>query len=337
MSAGRVDFDFRLDGKTALVTGGAAGIGAAIAAGYAAKGARIAVVDLNETVAAQTASGLSTESRGFYCDVADPDSVRGTVDAVLDVFGRVDILVNSAGVVHLAAAEDLSVNAWDATIDVNLKGTFLMCQAAGRSMLEAGGGVIVNMGSQPPPSHWTSTWPTVRRSSVWWGCRRCWQPNGARAVCASTPSRPLWCSPNSVARRGTARTVMRSRSSSRRDGSPIRTRSPRPQCIWRPTPRRWSTAPTWSSTGLHHQVVATGKVEAIEHYEPVELQSLKLSHSTYLLPPGVGGNGEASSRDVSSPSICVTVSRRRSSTSATHSKSRSRTLGMFVPFVAVHH
>jgi NAD(P)-dependent dehydrogenase (short-subunit alcohol dehydrogenase family) len=148
ISVGSVDFDFRLDGKTALVTGGAAGIGAAIAAGYATKGARIAVVDLNETAAAKTASGLPTESRGFYCDVADPESVRGTVDAVLDVFGRVDILVNSAGVVQLAAAEELSVKAWDATIDVNLKGTFLMCQAVGRSMLEAGGGVIVNMASQ---------------------------------------------------------------------------------------------------------------------------------------------------------------------------------------------
>jgi NAD(P)-dependent dehydrogenase (short-subunit alcohol dehydrogenase family) len=147
-SAGSVDFDFRLGGKVALVTGGAAGIGAAIAAGYATKGARIAVVDLNETVAAQTASGLPTESRGFHCDVADPESVRNTVDAVLDVFGRVDILVNSAGVVQLAPAEELSVKAWDTTIDVNLKGTFLMCQAVGRSMLDAGGGVIVNMASQ---------------------------------------------------------------------------------------------------------------------------------------------------------------------------------------------
>ena len=104
MSVGSVDFDFRLDGKAALVTGGAAGIGAAIAAGYATKGARIAVVDLNETAAANTAAGLLTQSRGFYCDVADPESVRGTVDAVLDVFGRVDILVNSAGVVQLAPA-----------------------------------------------------------------------------------------------------------------------------------------------------------------------------------------------------------------------------------------
>jgi NAD(P)-dependent dehydrogenase (short-subunit alcohol dehydrogenase family) len=135
ISEGRVDFDFRLDGKAALVTGGAAGIGAAIAGAYAAKGARIAVVDLNEAAATKTASGLPTESRGFHCDVADPDSVRGTVDAVLDVFGRVDILVNSAGVVQLAPAEELSVKVWNATIDVNLKGTFLMCQAVGSSML----------------------------------------------------------------------------------------------------------------------------------------------------------------------------------------------------------
>jgi NAD(P)-dependent dehydrogenase (short-subunit alcohol dehydrogenase family) len=147
-SDSRVDFDFRLDGKTALVTGGAAGIGAAIAGAYAAKGARVAVVDLDETGAARTASGLAGDSRGFRCDVADPDSVRETVDAVLDVFGRVDILVNSAGVVQLAAAEALSVKAWDTTIDVNLKGTFLVCQAVGRSMLERGGGVIVNMASQ---------------------------------------------------------------------------------------------------------------------------------------------------------------------------------------------
>ena len=148
MSLGKVDFDFGLDGKNALVTGGAAGIGAAIATAYAVKGARLAVVDLDEAGAARTADGVATESRGFRCDVTDPDSVRSTVDAVLDVFGRIDILVNSAGVVHLAPAEELSEKAWDTTIDVNLKGTFLMCQAVGASMLAAGGGVIVNMASQ---------------------------------------------------------------------------------------------------------------------------------------------------------------------------------------------
>ena len=148
MSVGKVDLDFRLDGKAALVTGGAAGIGAAIAEAYAAKGARVAVVDLNESAATETAARLPTESRGLQCDVADPESVRKVVDAALDAFGRIDILVNSAGVVHLAPAEELSAKAWDATIDVNLKGTFLMCQAVGASMLQVGGGVIVNMASQ---------------------------------------------------------------------------------------------------------------------------------------------------------------------------------------------
>jgi D-threitol dehydrogenase (NAD+) len=145
---GGVDFDFNLNGKAALVTGGAAGIGAAIAAAYAAKGARVAVADLDEAGAARTANSLASEGLGFRCDVADPESVRATVGAVLDVVGRIDILVNSAGVVQLAPAEDLSEQAWDTTIDVNLKGTFLMCQAVGTSMLEAGGGVIVNMASQ---------------------------------------------------------------------------------------------------------------------------------------------------------------------------------------------
>jgi len=129
MSVDSVDFDFRLDGKAALVTGGAAGIGAAIAAAYAAKGARLAVVDLDETGAARTAGGLASESHGFRCDVADPESVRATVDAVLDVFGRIDILVNSAGVVQLGPAEELSEKAWDTTIDVNLKGTWLMARS----------------------------------------------------------------------------------------------------------------------------------------------------------------------------------------------------------------
>ncbi|MDT5155570.1 MAG: D-threitol dehydrogenase [Mycobacterium sp.] len=142
-----VDFDFRLDGLVALVTGGASGIGAAIAAGLSAKGARIAVVDLNESGAGGVAGELPG-SRGFACNVADPDSVNGVVDAVLGEFGRIDILVNSAGIARLAPAEDLSLADWDSTIAINLKGTFLMCQAAGRHMLAAGSGAIINMASQ---------------------------------------------------------------------------------------------------------------------------------------------------------------------------------------------
>lgn len=143
-----VDFDFRLDGKTALVTGAASGIGAAIAAAYATKGARIAALDLNAAGAEEAARGLGSDSRGFHCDVADPESVRQAVGSVVDAFGRIDILVNSAGIARLAPAEELSLQDWDSTIEVNLRGTFLMCQAVGNRMLETGGGSIINMASQ---------------------------------------------------------------------------------------------------------------------------------------------------------------------------------------------
>jgi D-threitol dehydrogenase (NAD+) len=143
-----VDLDFRLDGRVALVTGGASGIGAAIASALAAKGARVAVVDLNEDGAAEAAAALATESRGFRCDVADPESVRETVDQAITAFGAIDILVNSAGVARLAPAEELSQKFWDDTIAINLTGTFQMSQAVGKHMLAAGRGVIINMASQ---------------------------------------------------------------------------------------------------------------------------------------------------------------------------------------------
>ncbi|TFV58016.1 D-threitol dehydrogenase [Mycobacterium sp. PS03-16] len=143
-----VDLGFGLQGKTALVTGGASGIGAAIAAAFAEKGARVAVADLNEAGAAATAATLPTDSRGFGCDVADAASVTAAVDAAVEAFGRIDILVNSAGVARLAPAEELSQKFWDDTIAINLTGTFQMSQAVGRHMLAAGRGVIINMASQ---------------------------------------------------------------------------------------------------------------------------------------------------------------------------------------------
>jgi D-threitol dehydrogenase (NAD+) len=148
MSDHSVDLDFRLDGNVALVTGGASGIGAAIASAFALKGARIAVADLDESGAVAAARSVATESSGYRCDVSDPVSVRRTVDAVVDAFGQIDILVNSAGIVMLAPAEELPLQAWDSTINVNLKGTFLMCQSVGTRMLAAGGGTIINMASQ---------------------------------------------------------------------------------------------------------------------------------------------------------------------------------------------
>jgi NAD(P)-dependent dehydrogenase (short-subunit alcohol dehydrogenase family) len=148
MTEPTVDLDFSLNDKVALVTGGGSGIGAAIVSAFVAKGVRAAVVDLNEAAASEQATRVGGQSRGFGCDVSDSASVDATVDAVVEAFGRIDILVNSAGIVMLAPAEELSVEAWDRTIDVNLKGTFLMCQAVGKHMLAAERGVIVNMASQ---------------------------------------------------------------------------------------------------------------------------------------------------------------------------------------------
>jgi NAD(P)-dependent dehydrogenase (short-subunit alcohol dehydrogenase family) len=143
-----LDLTFGLDGKVALVTGGASGIGAAIVDTFVAKGARVAVVDLDGDAAAKKAAEHGGHAAGFACDVTDPRAVDAAVNAVLAEYGHIDILVNSAGVAILAPAEDLEVSAFDTTINVNLKGTFLVCQAVGRHLLAQGSGKIINLASQ---------------------------------------------------------------------------------------------------------------------------------------------------------------------------------------------
>jgi D-threitol dehydrogenase (NAD+) len=142
----RPSFDLR--GKVAIVTGGAAGIGAAIASTFAAKGATVAILDVQADKAAAKAAELGPGHSAAGCDVTDPESVRAGVALVTERHHRIDILVNSAGIVRLAPAEELSVADWDATMNVNVRGTFLMCQQAGAMMLAAGRGRIVNLASQ---------------------------------------------------------------------------------------------------------------------------------------------------------------------------------------------
>ncbi|NVN05273.1 D-threitol dehydrogenase [Asaia spathodeae] len=148
-SAADIDLDFSLKGKIALVTGGASGIGAAIASAYVRKGAKVAVVDVNQDNAAAKASELGEAAKPFSCDVSNPDSVRGMVADVVAAFGAIDILVNCAGVVFLAPAETLSLDHWDKTIAINLRGSFLVTQTVGSVMIDAGkGGRIINLASQ---------------------------------------------------------------------------------------------------------------------------------------------------------------------------------------------
>jgi D-threitol dehydrogenase (NAD+) len=143
-AARALDLTFGLDGKVALVTGAVSGIGAAVAETFAAKGARVAVVDLDQAAATAKAGELGGGSAGFGCDVSDADAVAAAVAAVVAHYGQIDILVNSAGVAFLAPAEQLTV----AEFNVNLRGTFLVCQTVGRHMLEAGKGKIINLASQ---------------------------------------------------------------------------------------------------------------------------------------------------------------------------------------------
>ena len=147
-SDSHADLTFSLTDKVAVVTGGASGIGAAIGRAFVAKGARVAVADLALDAAEATVAQLGNGCAAFACDVSDPAAVTATVQAVLEHYGRIDILVNCAGIGPLAAAEDLSLDVWDATMDVNLKGTFLMSQTVGRAMLAQGRGKIINLASQ---------------------------------------------------------------------------------------------------------------------------------------------------------------------------------------------
>jgi NAD(P)-dependent dehydrogenase (short-subunit alcohol dehydrogenase family) len=141
---------FDLSGRTAIVTGGRKGIGRQMAEGLAEAGANIVVcarqAERCEEAAAELAD-LRVKTLGLGCDVRDPDQVQAVVARTVADFGGVDILVNNAGTVWGASPEDTPLEGWQKVVDVNLTGVFLFSQAAGRSMIRAGRGAIVNIAS----------------------------------------------------------------------------------------------------------------------------------------------------------------------------------------------
>lgn len=137
----------KLQGETALVTGGGRGIGRAICKVFAREGARVAVADIEMDSALRTAEALPTESLALEMDVSSGSSVRSGFEYILNEFGRLDILVNNAGLLILHSFEDCTEEIWNRTLDVNLKGCFLCAQAALSHMKDRRSGAIVNMTS----------------------------------------------------------------------------------------------------------------------------------------------------------------------------------------------
>lgn len=134
--------------KVALVTGGADGIGKAIAKRFKAEGAKVVIADVDAAKGEALAKEIGGDAIFVTCDVGDKASVEAAVKAAVDSFGSLDIAVPNAGIIHTADFLDISEEDFDRVIRVNLKGVFLTGQAAARQMAKQGtGGAIVNMSS----------------------------------------------------------------------------------------------------------------------------------------------------------------------------------------------
>jgi 3-oxoacyl-[acyl-carrier protein] reductase len=138
----------RFDGQAAIVTGGARGIGEAIARRLASEGASVMIADIDEAEASQAAGKIGERAVAQRLDVTDPASWEAAMRAGLDRWGRIDALVNNAGIAGRSAPIwELSVAEWQQVVDIDLTGVFLGCRAVIPTMIEAGSGRIVNIAS----------------------------------------------------------------------------------------------------------------------------------------------------------------------------------------------
>lgn len=141
---------FDLTGKTAIVTGGSRGIGKEMAEGLAEAGANLVLCARRQEWLDETVNEFQEREypvAGKVCDVAKPNDVQAVVDAAVERFGSVDILINNAGISWGAMPEDMPLDKWQKVLDVNLTGCFLFAQAAAREMLKKNSGSIVNIAS----------------------------------------------------------------------------------------------------------------------------------------------------------------------------------------------
>ncbi|EAC9775539.1 D-threitol dehydrogenase [Listeria monocytogenes] len=142
------DKDFNITDKVAVVTGAASGIGKAMAKLFSEKGAYVVLLDIKEDVKDVAAKINPSRTLALQVDITKKENIEKVVAEIKKVYPKIDILANSAGVALLEKAEDLPEEYWDKTMELNLKGSFLMAQIIGREMIATGGGKIVNMASQ---------------------------------------------------------------------------------------------------------------------------------------------------------------------------------------------
>jgi len=139
-----------LEGKKAVVTGGGRGIGRTIALTLAGAGADVAVLEMDGEAALQTSgevSGLGRDALAVSLDVSDFNQVHGEINKILDLWGRIDIVVNNAGITRDGLLVRMAEKDWDAVLAVNLKGAFNLCRAVSRSMMKQRSGCVVNIAS----------------------------------------------------------------------------------------------------------------------------------------------------------------------------------------------
>jgi len=135
------------ESKTAMITGGASGIGAGIARKFSQSGARVAICDIDAQTGEKTAQELGANVRFYALDVANESSVNTAVDAIARDLGRIDILVNNAGITNDKLILRMTESDWDRVLKINLTGTFLVTRAVAKYMLKQRSGRIVNIAS----------------------------------------------------------------------------------------------------------------------------------------------------------------------------------------------
>ena len=196
---------FSVNDQIVVVTGGSRGIGRALAAGFAERGAQVVIAGREKDTLAATAKEISSDRKAvkpIVCDVAKPDDVALLSESVLSEFGRVDTLVSVAGVNKRMKAEDYTNEEYDWIMDINLRGSFVLAQAVGKHMIERNAGSIINIDSLNTYAPLTGVTPyamskagvlmMTRALANEWGPHGVWANSIAPGFFPTALSKKLW-------------------------------------------------------------------------------------------------------------------------------------------------